>query len=59
VPTSEGAPASHVDDKTKDQIERVCREVLAPLVAVDGGELRLVRFDGDEVHIHRSAACAG
>jgi len=37
----------------------VCREVLAPLVRVDGGELHLLRFDGDDVHIHLSAACAG
>lgn len=48
-----------MDDRTREQIERVCREVLAPLVRVDGGELHLLRFDGDDVHIHLSAACAG
>lgn len=37
----------------------MCREILAPLVRVDGGELQLLRFDGDDVHIHLSAACAG
>jgi Fe-S cluster biogenesis protein NfuA len=50
---------THVDERTREQIERVCREVLAPLVRVDGGELQIVRFDGDDVHIHLSAACAG
>jgi Fe-S cluster biogenesis protein NfuA len=48
-----------VDDRIRDEIERVCREILAPLVRVDGGELHLLRFEGDDVHIHLSAACAG
>jgi Fe-S cluster biogenesis protein NfuA len=48
-----------VDERTREQIERMCREVLAPLVRVDGGELHILRFDGDDVHIHLSAACAG
>jgi len=43
----------------KDQLARICREVLAPLVKTDGGEMSLVRFDGDDVHIHLSGACAG
>jgi Fe-S cluster biogenesis protein NfuA len=37
----------------------MCREILAPLVRVDGGELQVLRFEGDDVHIHLSAACAG
>jgi Fe-S cluster biogenesis protein NfuA len=48
-----------VDERTKEQIEQICREVVAPLVKTDGGELHLVRFDGDDVHIHLSGACAG
>jgi len=48
-----------VDDTVKDQLARICREVLAPLVKTDGGEMSLVRFDGDDVHIHLSGACAG
>ncbi len=43
----------------KEQIAKICREVLAPLVRADGGELFLVRFDGDDVHIHLAGACAG
>ncbi len=43
----------------KEQIERICREVLAPLIATDGGQMHVVGFDGDEVHIHLSGACAG
>ena len=54
-----GAQILIVDDRTKEQIERMCRDVLAPLVRVDGGELQLLRFDGDDVYIHLSAACAG
>jgi Fe-S cluster biogenesis protein NfuA len=48
-----------VDERTKEQIERICREVVGPLVKTDGGELHIVRFEGDDVHIHLSGACAG
>jgi Fe-S cluster biogenesis protein NfuA len=48
-----------VDESIKEQIERICREILAPLVKTDGGEMYLLRFDGDDVYIHLSGACAG
>ncbi|MGA3120125.1 MAG: NifU family protein [Polyangiaceae bacterium] len=48
-----------MDERTKEQIERICREVVGPLVKTDGGELHIVRFEGDDVHIHLSGACAG
>ncbi|MGD0674291.1 MAG: NifU family protein [Polyangiaceae bacterium] len=44
---------------TKEHVERICREIIAPLVKVDGGEIHLLRFEGEEVHIHLSGACAG
>jgi len=40
-------------------ITSICREVLSPLVKTDGGEMYLVRIDGDDVHIHLTGACAG
>ncbi|MGH7439650.1 MAG: NifU family protein [Polyangiaceae bacterium] len=48
-----------MDAASKQQIDRICREVLAPLVRADGGELHLVGYDGDEVHIHLTGVCAG
>jgi len=48
-----------VDDRTKEQIERICREVLAPLVRTDGGDMHVIRYEGDDVHIYLSGACAG
>lgn len=48
-----------MDDSVKEQVTKLCREVLAPIVKTDGGELYLVRFDGDDVHIHLAGACAG
>jgi Fe-S cluster biogenesis protein NfuA len=48
-----------VDESVKEQIAKICREILAPLVQTDGGEMYLVRFDGDDVHIHLSGTCAG
>ena len=43
----------------KDHIAKICRDILAPIVKTDGGELYLVRLDGDDVHIHLAGACAG
>jgi Fe-S cluster biogenesis protein NfuA len=48
-----------VDEGVKQDIARICREILAPLVRTDGGEMYLVSFDGDDVHIHLSGTCAG
>lgn len=48
-----------VDDSVKEQLTKVCREVLAPIVKTDGGEMYLVRFDGDDIHIHLAGTCAG
>jgi Fe-S cluster biogenesis protein NfuA len=48
-----------LEDSIKEQITRICREILAPLVKTDGGEMFLLRVDGDDVHIHLSGACAG
>ncbi len=48
-----------MDATVKEQIERISREVLAPLVRADGGEMHIVRFDGDDVYIHLTGVCAG
>ncbi|MBM4362025.1 MAG: NifU family protein [Deltaproteobacteria bacterium] len=45
-----------------DEVQRVVREVLGPLVAADGGKLYLVRLGPDEVALHlagRFAGCPG
>lgn len=41
------------------QIVRICREILAPLVKNDGGQMYLVKVDGEDVHIHLAGSCAG
>lgn len=43
----------------KEQIVKICREILAPLVRTDGGEMYLVTLDGDDLHLHLSGTCAG
>ncbi len=48
-----------MNDSVKEQIERAIREAVSPLVETDGGEVYLVRYDSDDVHIHLSGACAG
>jgi len=44
---------------TKEQILKMCREILAPLVEADGGEMYLVNVGPDEVHVHLAGTCAG
>jgi len=48
-----------VDDAAKEQIAKICREIIAPLVRSDGGDIYLVRFDGDDLHLHLAGTCAG
>jgi Fe-S cluster biogenesis protein NfuA len=46
----------------RDAIERVVRDVIAPLVRADGGEIFLVRASDDAVSLHlagRFAGCPG
>jgi Fe-S cluster biogenesis protein NfuA len=38
---------------------RICREILAPMVKNDGGEMYLVKVDGEDVYIHLAGTCAG
>ena len=47
---------------SRDEILRVVREVLAPLIRSDGGELYLVSADDQRVSLHlagRYAGCPG
>jgi Fe-S cluster biogenesis protein NfuA len=46
-------------DEGNQKIVSVCRDVLAPLVRADGGEMYLVKIAGDDVHIHLAGACSG
>lgn len=42
-----------------DQLLRICREVLAPLVRADGGELYVVAVEPDSLSLHLAGTCAG
>ena len=43
----------------KDEVTKLCREILAPLVQADGGEMYVVDVQAEEVHIHLAGTCAG
>ncbi len=47
------------DEEGAAALLRVCRDVLAPLVAADGGVMYLVKAVGDDVHVHLTGTCAG
>jgi Fe-S cluster biogenesis protein NfuA len=38
---------------------KVCRDLLAPLIRADGGEIHVVQVTADEIQIHLSGTCAG
>jgi Fe-S cluster biogenesis protein NfuA len=37
----------------------MCREVLAPLIEADGGQMFLVSVSADDIHVHLTGTCAG
>lgn len=51
--------AAEKDKPQTDEVERICKEILHPLVKADGGVLYLVTATADDIHIHLSGACAG
>ena len=48
-----------MESPAREQILKMCREILAPLVKADGGEMYLVSVGPEEVHIHLAGTCAG
>lgn len=44
---------------SRDSLVKICREVLAPLIEADGGEMYLVAIAGEDIHIHLAGTCAG
>jgi Fe-S cluster biogenesis protein NfuA len=42
-----------------DQLLRICREVLSPLVRADGGELYVVAVEPDSIALHLAGTCSG
>lgn len=44
---------------SREQLLKLCRDVLAPLVAADGGVMYLVSYTEGDVHIHLAGTCGG
>jgi Fe-S cluster biogenesis protein NfuA len=43
----------------REKVVKSCKELVAPLVTADGGEIYVVSVTADDVHIHLAGACAG
>lgn len=43
----------------KDAVVDTLRDIVAPLVEKDGGEVWLVAIEGDDVRLHLAGTCAG
>jgi Fe-S cluster biogenesis protein NfuA len=48
-----------VADAPTDQVFKTCRDLLAPLVRADGGEMYLVLATAEDIHVHLAGTCAG
>jgi Fe-S cluster biogenesis protein NfuA len=44
---------------SRENLAKICQEVLAPLIEADGGEMYLVSISGEDIHIHLAGTCAG
>ena len=44
---------------TIDQLLKVCRDVIAPLIRADGGELYVVAVEPDHLTLHLAGVCSG
>jgi Fe-S cluster biogenesis protein NfuA len=42
-----------------EQLLKVCREVIAPMVRADGGELYVVAVEPEQVTLHLAGLCSG
>ena len=48
-----------VEEGEMGALMKMCRDVLAPLVAADGGTMYLVKASAEEAHFHLTGTCAG
>jgi Fe-S cluster biogenesis protein NfuA len=44
---------------SRESLLRICREILAPLVRQDGGEIYLVSVEPDRLCLHLAGRCSG
>ena len=42
-----------------DDLLKLCRDVLAPLVRADGGDMYVVAVEPDQLTLHLAGTCAG
>ncbi|HEY4116478.1 MAG TPA: NifU family protein [Byssovorax sp.] len=42
-----------------DQLLKLCREVIAPLIRADGGEIYVVAVEPDQLTLHLAGTCSG
>lgn len=42
-----------------DSLLKICREVIAPLIRADGGEIYVVAVEADHLTLHLAGTCAG
>lgn len=42
-----------------EDLSAALRDIIAPLIELDGGELYLVSHEGDDVRLHLAGTCAG
>ena len=54
-----GETSGPPDARALESALKLCKEVLAPLVEADGGEMYLVSATAEDIHIHLAGTCSG
>jgi Fe-S cluster biogenesis protein NfuA len=57
--SSRAEPRAEQASTATDPVAKLCREVLAPIVEADGGEMYLVAASAEDIHIHLAGTCSG
>jgi Fe-S cluster biogenesis protein NfuA len=53
------SPNAGLPTVNRESVVELCRDVLAPLIEADGGEMYLVAITTENIHIHLAGTCAG
>ncbi len=59
MPKGHDTVRSVVDSLQLEPVLKACRDMLAPLIRADGGEIYLVSATSEDIHIHLAGTCAG
>jgi Fe-S cluster biogenesis protein NfuA len=58
-PESQQGRVTPLRPDLREKVLAVCQDVIAPLVAADGGDISLVGIESDAISLHLGGTCSG